>query len=1030
MTTRVLASSFHRLPLSPPASSLAQRSVARLATGQSLSRPLFQLSHASTPLPVTRPPRSAFSTTASSFASRKNVLGNPSEAGPVAAAASLPTSSSSLWTRAAIGGTIALVTSAAVLNQLSKAPQLEAIGGSNSFGSSSLTGDIMVDLQDEHNKIGVEKKSNADLMLSMLVYKLCTLSLLVDMAPRLISIAEMLHLTPPVYWFVRKTFFAQFCGGESADDCIDTMSALKSAGINSILDLSVEADLDESELKGQSPDHIRARFNQSADYIAEQISTCIQTASNMSKSFAAIKITAMGSPLLLQQVSSTLNGLESSFKKTDEDKDGKITKDEFKQLVKMLPNPMLSKDQSSLDGLVDALFQEADRDQDGMVDWVDFASTISMNRDETRALFVSAQEPKPNVSIPGLVKEDLDDYKRLLERMESLCEQAEKTHTRLMIDAEQTYFQPAIDSVALHLQERFNHSATSTESLVSDGGDKDGPLIFNTYQMYLKDALGRLQQDYTRAQRNGYVLAAKLVRGAYMVSERKRAQELGLEDPICDGIEATHVSYNAGVDFLLGEMMNSRAKTGLKQIEDGTLPSPSSPSLSLKSSPVVLFVASHNKDSVIRTCERMQELELSPESGLVMFGQLMGMCDQISYTLGQHGYGIYKYVPYGPIHHVIPYLIRRAQENASVLGGVAVERRLLWEELKSRFVAQTGRAQIQDFKVSAEDKVQIQSYINNLHPVEYADAYPILEEVFERFIPLFEEVLGDLQCIWSKRPRLTLKKNWESPGWIPNELFDEHGYLDIDDKWWESQAASPIDIPDFVAPPASTPYDLKNKGRPLQVIVKLANIELTPMNPAYKGGAWHVEGMANEEIVATGIYYYHSENVTESRLNFRIQVWEPDHHEHNQYGSGALYGLSSPDALTQHLDGIVTKQDRCIVFPNIYQHQVQPFELVDKTRSGKRQILVFFLVDPQHPILSTTHVPPQQLSWAIAAGLLDEVNRRLPPELVALVSAYLDWPMTLKEAKQHREVLMAERKHYGAKANKEVYGRPFSLCEH
>jgi len=212
MTTRVLASSFHRLPLSPPTSSLAQRSVARLhAADPSLSRPVLQLSHARTPLPVSRPPRSSFSTSASSFAPHKNVLGEPFKTGPVAVAASLPSTSSSLWTRVAVGGTIALVTSAAVLNQLSKAPQLEA-NNSNSLGSSSLTGNIMLDLEDEHNKIGVEKKSNADLMLSMLVYKLCTFSLLVDLAPSLISIAEVLHLTPPVYWFVRKTFFAQFCG--------------------------------------------------------------------------------------------------------------------------------------------------------------------------------------------------------------------------------------------------------------------------------------------------------------------------------------------------------------------------------------------------------------------------------------------------------------------------------------------------------------------------------------------------------------------------------------------------------------------------------------------------------------------------------------------------------------------------------------------------------------------------------------------------------------------------------------------------
>ncbi|KAF9927833.1 hypothetical protein FBU30_002836 [Linnemannia zychae] len=593
-----------------------------------------------------------------------------------ASAASTPSkASTSLWAKTAIGGTIALATSATLLHQLAKAPQMEA-----STHNSNLTGgNIVQELKDEHNRIGVEKKSTSDLLLSMLVYKLCTFSLLVDLAPKIIHLAEMVHLTPPVYWAVRKTFFAQFCGGETADDCISTMSSLGNAGIGSILDLSIEVDLDESDLDSQTPEEIRSRFNKSADNIAEQISTCIATASHMAKSFAAIKVTAMGSPLLLQQVSTTLTELESRFKAMDQDRDGKVTKEEFKQLVKMLPNHL--QNQNSLNTVVDRLFKEADKDNDGRVDWVDFACTVSLNRDETRDLFAASQTEQSaenDATVPGLFKEDLDDYKRLLTRMEKLCDQAEKTHTRLMIDAEQTYFQPAIDNVALHLQEHYNHTPHA-----------DGPLIFNTYQMYLKDALGRLQQDYTRAQRNGYVLAAKLVRGAYMVSERKRALELGLEDPICDGIEATHTSYNAGVDFMLGEMSRKQQSTESKEASD----------LSLKSSPVVLFVASHNKDSVIRTCERMQDLGVSPQSELVMFGQLMGMCDQISYTLGNYGYGIYKYVPYGPIHHVIPYLIRRAQENSSVLGGVAVERNLLWEELKMRFLAQKSRAQIKDVPI-------------------------------------------------------------------------------------------------------------------------------------------------------------------------------------------------------------------------------------------------------------------------------------------------------------------------------------------
>ncbi|KAF9204217.1 hypothetical protein BGZ59_001197 [Podila verticillata] len=641
MTTRVLASS--------------------MALPQSMARPFLhsakrslhtthQLSHAKYPTPFQ--PFAPHSRGHTRFPSAFRSLSTSTSIPPKA--------SSSLWTKAAIGGTVALATSATLLNQIAKAPVMME----NSSISSS--GNVVADLKDKDSRIGVAKKSSADLMLSMLVFKLCTLSLLVDMAPKLISLAEMMHLTPPVYWFVRNTFFAHFCGGESAEDCIGTMNSLKSAGIGSILDLSIEADLDDSMLQNQTPDEIRTLFNKSADNIAQQISTCIETAANMSKSFTAIKITAMSSPLLLQQVSSTLVALEKSFKNMVQDKDGKLTKDEFKQLVKMLPNPTPSSNPAELEKMVDQLFNEADKDKDGRVDWVDFACTISLNRDETRALFMSETSGSEKV-IPGFEKEDLEDYKRVLVRMENLCDQAAKTHTRLMIDAEQTYFQPAIDSVALHLQEQYNNTP-----------HVDGPLIFNTYQMYLKDAYSRLQQDYTRAQRNGYVLAVKLVRGAYMVSERKRALELGLEDPICDGIEATHQSYNAGVDLML-EQMNQRKGSNL----------------SLQTSPVVLFVASHNKNSVIRTCERMQELELEPQSGLVMFGQLMGMCDQISYTLGQYGYGIYKYVPYGPIHHVIPYLIRRAQENASVLGGVSVEMNLLWEELKSRFVAQKERAQIQ-----------------------------------------------------------------------------------------------------------------------------------------------------------------------------------------------------------------------------------------------------------------------------------------------------------------------------------------------
>ncbi|KAF9363007.1 hypothetical protein BGX34_005079 [Mortierella sp. NVP85] len=516
---------------------------------------------------------------------------------------------------------------------------------SKTSSSSSKEGNIIQDLENERNRIAVERKSASELFRSLLVYRICTINPLVNVAPKLIHLAERMHCSPPVYWTIRKTFFVQFCGGETAEDCIGTMKEFKSAGIHSILDLAVEADLNEDEDDShQTPEETRELFNKKADQVAEQIGTCIETASHMPKSFAAIKITSTGSPLLLRQVSSVLTALQVRFKSMDQDGDGKINKEEFRLLLSMMPggsSGYSTQDQKSVGPLVDDLFKEADKDQDGLVDWVDWSSTVSLNRDETRGLFRQESTDRES-GIPGLAAGDVEDYKSLLDRMKKLCEQAKSKGTRLMLDAEQTYFQAAIDSVAWHLQEQFNRTQ-----------DVNGPLVYCTYQMYLKGALGRLQQDVARARRNKYVKAVKLVRGAYMVSERQRTKTLKLEDPIHANIEATHASYDAGVDFMLEVMVEEQDRLRVGQDHAGV-----SGVLSPQNSPVVLFVASHNVNSVVRTCERMQALKLAPQSEVVMFGQLMGMCDQISFTLGQYGYCVYKYIPYGPVQDVIPYLIR------------------------------------------------------------------------------------------------------------------------------------------------------------------------------------------------------------------------------------------------------------------------------------------------------------------------------------------------------------------------------------
>lgn len=152
-----------------------------------------------TPPSARPPPSSSFSSSA--FAR--------SYSSSTASSSTPKTSTTSAWTKAAVGGTIVLASSAAILSQMTKAPQME----SNSSALSPLTGgSVIQDLKDENNRIAVEKKSTLELLRSMMVYKMCTFSLLVDLAPKLIHLAELTHLTAPAYWIVRKTFFAQFCG--------------------------------------------------------------------------------------------------------------------------------------------------------------------------------------------------------------------------------------------------------------------------------------------------------------------------------------------------------------------------------------------------------------------------------------------------------------------------------------------------------------------------------------------------------------------------------------------------------------------------------------------------------------------------------------------------------------------------------------------------------------------------------------------------------------------------------------------------
>ncbi|MFI1280919.1 DUF4246 domain-containing protein [Streptomyces sp. NPDC020858] len=320
-----------------------------------------------------------------------------------------------------------------------------------------------------------------------------------------------------------------------------------------------------------------------------------------------------------------------------------------------------------------------------------------------------------------------------------------------------------------------------------------------------------------------------------------------------------------------------------------------------------------------------------------------------------------------------------------------------------------------DVDVSDDGDVAFRSYINNVHPEIHRELVPVLADLFAHLRPLLENVLTDL-----RHPR-PLRIEADPFGWYDSEpeypnkssYSDDEAYAEArraweqaQDAWWENRRPVIPDAPAFTPPElpdASARVDLR--GRHLQVIVKLATIHLTPDKPEYQGGSWHVEGMMNERIVSTGIYYWDSENITESRLSFRTALDDPDYEQNDDNGLREVYGLEDEGALNQILGSASTPAGRCLAFPDILQHRVDPFRLTDSTRPGHRKILAFFLVDPSERIVSTSDVPPQQ-PWSGTST------------------------MTLEQAKDFREQLMQERKFFVDEHNEQLYEREFSLCEH
>lgn len=222
----------------------------------------------------------------------------------------------------------------------------------------------------------------------------------------------------------------------------------------------------------------------------------------------------------------------------------------------------------------------------------------------------------------------------------------------------------------------------------------------------------------------------------------------------------------------------------------------------------------------------------------------------------------------------------------------------------------------------------------------------------------------------------------------------------------------------------------------LQVIVKLAGTELTPEKPNHEGGSWHLEGMLNEHIVATSIYYYDAENVTDSQFRFRqnaaLDEWDLKYEQDDHEPLQQIFGTESirDEPAIQEFGRIATNEGRLLVYPNTLQHQVESFELKDGTKPGHRRFLLLWLVDPHCRITSTSNVPPQRHDWWADEVLRKVVDAsKLPPELSKMVEdETTDYPMSMEEAKKLRLELMEERTNFGEAVERIV--EEYNLCEH
>jgi proline dehydrogenase len=459
------------------------------------------------------------------------------------------------------------------------------------------------------NELALKTKSTLELIRAAITFGLCTVPPLVRNAESIVKLSYRIFGSTITNQFLRISFYSHFCGGQDLQDIQPTIQRLKIANIGCILDFAAEDDNEHDT--ATNVDKSITKYYRNFERFQQSISYVTESGADISsRNFIAIKVTALCEPIALGRLSNVLNMLNKCEIPHHE-------KHIFDDFVTSRQLPQLDFTQLQ-----------------------DIPAVVTVLSDVTPT------------------KKDIEALDRMYEYCNVLAQMATQHGAVLLFDAEQVRFQPAINALVLHLQRTYNSIVVS-----------DYPVIYNTYQCYLKDTENQFQSDLELSKKFEYHMGVKLVRGAYMESERSLAMKLGVPSPIHNTIQDTHFCYN---NTLKNVLQNAKHQEHI-----------GGPSLEV-------MCGTHNQESIEYAIRIMNELSIDRKSNTINFAQLYGMKDNLTYNLGLHRYNVYKYVPYGEIQMVTPYLLRRANENSAIRGGVKDELNIIITELYRRAKVKIG----------------------------------------------------------------------------------------------------------------------------------------------------------------------------------------------------------------------------------------------------------------------------------------------------------------------------------------------------